>query len=346
MTWSQMWSELAPGVRALTLGNAQIEVTILPDKGADVYSLVHRATGTDVLLKSPWGVRAPGLWPRATTTMERWIEGYPGGWQLLLPNGGDECIEQDATWGFHGEAALVPWTVLDQTGSTATLETTLFLAPLHVRRELSLDGPVLRLREVVTNLSGESLEVMWSHHPAFGPPFLDGGCTLAAGCRSVVADDREPGALLRPGSRHKWPKITTPEGETVDLSRIPGPEQRRALLAYLVDFDAPYFAITNPRIGIGVGLRWPLDPFDKAWLWQEVHHGTGWPWFGRTYAVAIEPASTIPGQGMANARAKGSSLLRLSGLASREVVIEAVLFDGTAPVSGIAEGGAVTFAQS
>ena len=240
MTWSQMWSELAPGVRALTLGNAQIEVTILPDKGADVYSLVHRATGTDVLLKSPWGVRAPGLWPRATTTMERWIEGYPGGWQLLLPNGGDECIEQDATWGFHGEAALVPWTVLDQTGSTATLETTLFLAPLHVRRELSLDGPVLRLREVVTNLSGESLEVMWSHHPAFGPPFLDGGCTLAAGCRSVVADDREPGALLRPGSRHKWPKITTPEGETVDLSRIPAPNN--------VEPSLPISSISTPPI--------------------------------------------------------------------------------------------------
>ncbi len=48
--------------------------------------------------------------------MERWIEAYPGGWQLLLPNGGDECTEQGVTWGFHGEAALVPWTVLDQSG--------------------------------------------------------------------------------------------------------------------------------------------------------------------------------------------------------------------------------------
>lgn len=95
-----------------------------------------------------------------------------------------------------------------------------------------------------------------------------------------------------------------------------------------------------------MGLRWPLEVFDKAWLWQEVHSGEGWPWFRRAYAVAIEPASTIPGQGIVNARAKGSSLLLLEGLASREVVIEAVLFEGTRPVSAISEGGAVTFAPS
>ncbi|HXW78358.1 MAG TPA: hypothetical protein VEJ84_02610, partial [Acidimicrobiales bacterium] len=137
---------------------------------------------------------------------------------------------------------------------------------------------------------------------------------------------------------------TTPQGQVLDLSRIPAPEDRRALLAYLVEFEAPYYAITNPRLGIGVGLRWPLEVFDKAWLWQEVHSGEDWPWFRRAYAVAIEPASTIPGQGIANARGKGSSLFLLPGRASREVVIEAVLFEDTRPVSGIAAGGAVTFA--
>ncbi|HXW78172.1 MAG TPA: hypothetical protein VEJ84_01670, partial [Acidimicrobiales bacterium] len=81
-------------MRSLTLGNSHIEVTVLPDKGADIYSLVHRGTATDILFKSPWGVRSPGLWPRAATSMERWIEGYAGGWQLLLPNGGDECVER------------------------------------------------------------------------------------------------------------------------------------------------------------------------------------------------------------------------------------------------------------
>jgi hypothetical protein len=338
--------ELAPGVRAFTLKNEQLEVTVLPDKGADIYSLVHRGSGVDVLFKAPWGARAPGPWLRPSSSMERWIEAYPGGWQLLLPNGGDECTEQGAIWGFHGEAALVPWTVLDRTGSTATMETSLFTVPLHVRREVSLDGLVLRVRERVTNLSETGVEVMWSHHPAFGAPLVEAGSLLRTGCKTVQADDQGPGTLLGAGSRHRWPMVTTIEGEAVDLGRLPGPGERRAVLAYLLEFTSGYFAITNPRLKLGVGLRWPLDVFDKAWLWQEVHSTMGWPWFGRAYVVAVEPASSVPGHGMAAVRASGADGFHIAGGASREVVVEAVLFEGSAPVAGIAEGGVVTFARS
>jgi len=343
---SDALTEVAAGVRAFTLCNEHLEVTVLPDKGADIYSLVHRASGVDVLFKAPWGTRAPGPWLRPSTTMERWIEAYPGGWQLLLPNGGDECTEQGVTWGFHGEAALVPWTVLDRSGFSATLEASLFTAPLHVLRELSLDGPVLRVREVVTNRSEKDIEVMWSHHPAFGAPLLEAGSLLRAGCQTVLADDQAPGSLMGAGTRHEWPMVTTPDGQVVDLGRLPGPGERRAVLAYLLDFTAGYYAITNPRLNLGAGLRWPLDVFDKAWLWQEVHSTMGWPWFGRAYVVAVEPASSIPGHGMAGVRAGGANGLLIAGLSSRQVVIEAVLFEGTAGVSGIAEGGAVTFAGS
>ena len=71
----------------------------------------------------------------------------------------------------------------------------------------------------------------------------------------------------------------------------------------------------------------------------------GWPWFGRAYVIAVEPASSIPGHGLAGVRATGATGFRLAGRASRQVVVEAVLFEGTAPVAGIAEGGAVTFAR-
>jgi hypothetical protein len=278
--------------------------------------------------------------------MERWIEAYPGGWQLLLPNGGDECTERGVTWGFHGEAALVPWTVLDLTGSTATLETSLFTAPLQVRRQLTLDGPVLRVHEVVTNGSEQEMEVMWSHHPAFGAPLLEAGSLLSAGCQSVQADAQAAGTLMAAGTRHPWPMVTTSEGEVLDLGRLPGPGERRAVLAYLLDFTSGYYAITNPRLGLGVGLRWPLEVFDKAWLWQEVHSTMDWPWYGRAYVVAVEPASSIPGHGIAGVRAAGDKGFRIAGHASREVVVEAVLFEGTTAVAGIAPGGAVTFAGS
>ena len=69
----------------LTLRNSDIEAVILPDKGADIYSLTDRRTGVDVLFKSPWGRRSAAPWPRAASSMQRWVEAYPGGWQVLLP---------------------------------------------------------------------------------------------------------------------------------------------------------------------------------------------------------------------------------------------------------------------
>ena len=45
---------------AVKLANSKVEITILPDKGADIYQWVHKGTGVDVLWKSPWGLRKPG----------------------------------------------------------------------------------------------------------------------------------------------------------------------------------------------------------------------------------------------------------------------------------------------
>jgi Domain of unknown function (DUF4432) len=329
---------------AITVRSERIEAVILAGKGADIYALTDLRTGVDVLFKAPWGVRTPGPWTLRGTSMEQWIEAYPGGWQLLLPNGGDECVRSGVTWGYHGEAALAEWTVLDASPASAVLETRLFSVPLHVRRELAADGQVLRIIETVTNASPAPVEVMWSHHPAFGAPFLDGSCVLSAGCRSLLADDRSPGSLLEPGSRHSWPVAGTAAGGSTDLTRVPGPDEPRSVLAYLGDFSSGYFAITNQHLRLGVALRWPLDPFGQAWLWQEMHETEQWPWYRRAYVLAVEPASTIPGQGMAAARAAGQSGVRFAPWQARQVVIEAILFEGTGQVTGIGEGCVVQFA--
>ena len=302
---------------AITVRSDRIEAVILAGKGADIYALTDLRSGVDVLFKAPWGLRAPGLRTLRGTSMEQWIEAYPGGWQLLLPNGGDECIQNGVTWGYHGEAALAEWTVLDASPDGAVLETRLFSVPLHLRRELVADGPVLRITETVSNASPAPVEVMWSHHPAFGAPFLDDSCVLSAGCRSVIADDRSPGSLLEPGSRHNWPLAGA--GGSTDLSRVPGPDEPRSVLAYLGDFSAGYFAITNQRLRLGVGLRWPLDPFGQAWLWQEMRQTEQWPWYRRAYVLAVEPASTIPGQGMAAARAAGQPGVQFAPWQSRQI---------------------------
>jgi hypothetical protein len=339
------WRELARGWRGLVLRSEHVEVVLLPAKGCDVYSWTDLATGVDVLFKTPWGL--PPATPGASAdSMTAWLERYPGGWQVLCPNGGDETEAPGGVrWGFHGEACLVPWEVTG-TGvvgdaAWAELGTRLHRAPLRLRRRVSVSGRLLTIEESVTNESPDQVELMWSHHPAFGAPFLDGGCVIATGASTVLADDEAPGTALAPGSRHRWPVAATEDGADLDLSVVPDPAAARSHLAYLTGFDEGWFAITNERLGLGAGLRWPVEVFPHAWFWQEVHATPGYPWWRQVYVCAVEPATTEGGHGVAAARRKGLSLLRLAGGQTRSVLLEAVLFRAGGRVRRIGPNGLV-----
>src|SRR5260221_14052005 len=97
---------LADGINAITLTTPQLVVTVLSNKGADIYSLVHRPTGIDVLWKSPIGLRAPGQGHLSTDSSTAWHEMYEGGWQEILPNGGDACQYRGVELNYHGESTF------------------------------------------------------------------------------------------------------------------------------------------------------------------------------------------------------------------------------------------------
>ena len=82
---------LKPGIPAVRISNELISVDILPEKGADIYSLVHKPTGIDVLLKLPNGLRAINQGLFSSNSQTAWLEMYEGGWQEILPNGGTAC---------------------------------------------------------------------------------------------------------------------------------------------------------------------------------------------------------------------------------------------------------------
>ena len=253
---------------AIELSSAGIRATLLPEKGCDVLELVDLESGIDVLLKTPW---TPGRRPvHAPGSLEAWIESYPGGWQLILPNGGDATDEHGVEWGFHGEAGLIAWRVEEAEQAHAVCSAELVTAPLGLRRVVSLDGPVLRIEESVQNGSDTPIEVMWGHHPALGAPFLEPGCTISAPAGAFHSDDRAPGTGLAPGVSSEWPHAVLEGGGTVDLSVIPPVGERRAVLGYLTDFAEGSYRVANRRLGLELELRWPLDLFPAAWFWQEL----------------------------------------------------------------------------
>ena len=64
---------LPSGWQAIYLRSATLEVTVLPEKGGEIYALTARQhttpespKGIDLLWKSPWGLRPPPLDPPPT----------------------------------------------------------------------------------------------------------------------------------------------------------------------------------------------------------------------------------------------------------------------------------------
>src|SRR4051794_25851756 len=96
------------GQRVLALENDSIRATVLIDNGADIYELVYKPAGTDVLFKPRWGLRDRHCLG-ASPVLESWIDSYSGGWQEILPNAGAPSTVGGATLPFFGEVAVSPW---------------------------------------------------------------------------------------------------------------------------------------------------------------------------------------------------------------------------------------------
>ncbi len=278
----------------IRLRSDEIDVVLLPAKGADIYSFTDRASGIDVLFKTPWGWRDPRSLPAAADSQADWPARYAGGWQILFPNAGPERTVDGVRRGFHGEAAVVPWTVLEQDAAGTRLTVNLTTAPVRLERTVTVSGPDLHVVDSVQNLSADPVAYMRVQHPAFGAPFIDGHCRIDTSARTLIPDVQAPGTLLPADAVLDFPDA----GPQIDLRAVPAPDERREVFAALTDSTDAWFSIVSPSAGgFGVRMDWDAAVYPHAWFWQECHAGKGFPWFRRAYALAVEPANALPGAG-------------------------------------------------
>lgn len=295
---------------------------VLPGKGGDVLSLRWRASDVELLWQSPWGLRARGAATTSEDDVARLIEAYPGGWQTVFPNGGDAVAEHGVAWGMHGEVWLTPFDWEPADGGLV-MRARLVRSPFEVVKRVALDGARLTVTETVTNVGGESIEVMWSHHPAFGAPLVGADTVIETAARTVLVDDVRdtPSADLVAAGVGAWPHAPGRDGTPVDLSRVPAPEAGVDRLAYLSDFAHGHAAISNPRLGLRVHLDWDAAVLPYAWYWLEAHGSSGFPWYRGVYVLAIEPATSHPGQGIAAVRKKTGAQIQIGPEESRTTAV-------------------------
>jgi len=337
------------GLRVLVMENELLRIGILVDKGTDIFEFLHKPTDTDFLWRSPLGIKNPATHvPTVARSDGNYLEYYEGGWQECLPNGGPPFEISGAEEGLHGEVWGIPWkyAVLEDTPERISVKFSVrtYRTPFYLEKTLTLASgkAVLEIQESLLNEGREDLELMWGHHPAFGPPFIDETCVVDAPAGKVLIHEPQfdPTSILPAGKTFEWPDATDGKGNRVDLRHIAPMSAKRAELAYLMDFKEPWYAVTNTGKEVGFALRWS-EPLKYVWFWQVFGGSFGHPWYGRTYNIALEPWSSYPSTGLGEAIKNGSQL-RMKAGQTLTLKLLAVAYSGIKGVRSVDADGGVT----
>lgn len=333
---------LPSGMRTVELENSRLLVTLLPDKGADIYSVYDKRKKLNLLYRSPLRELMPGSAPQPGSSEEQWMDRYLGGWQTMFPNAGAECNYKGATQVFHGEASTIPWeyrlgSCMDGIGFvifTALLART----PFEVQKTVTLSPSEAELivKERITNLGEEDIDYVWGHHIAFGAPFLSDRCVLHVPNDRMTVDSGQngPHCRLSAGETLSWPMASTKDGNTVDFRKLPSANIRSADTVYLTGMKDGWYVLSNEEMQVNIGVRWDIRVFPYVWLWQELKGSFGYPFHGRCYVMGVEPCSTPFSGGLSESVEKGFAS-RLAQGESQETEISMIIFESMEPVRRI-----------
>ena len=339
------------GLKTVVMENELIRVVILADKGADIYQFVHKVSDTDFLWRSPWGVRDPSTFvPTTGDGVGMWMDTYEGGWQTVLPGGGFPSAYGEADLGLHAEVNTIPWDcvitedALDRVSVKFWVHS--YRTPFFFEKTLSIDvgEPVLHIEQKLVNQGEEPVHCCWGEHIALGPPFLSNKCVIDLPGGRILnhPDDFHENNRLQKGYESEWPITKLSNGEYHDLSLVPGKDFHSYDQSYIADMPEGWYGITNTEIGVGFGVAYPVSHYKYLWYWQSLGGGTGYPWYGRTYNIGLEPFTSYTNEGLANAIENGSSLIVQAGQAVTSS-LSAVAFESHKGVSSISPAGRVVF---
>jgi hypothetical protein len=322
------------------LENEQLRIIVDPMVGGTIRSVEHRGLGLSVLGKVPWKPETTPLDPATVKDERLWLSRYSGGWPILFPNGGDACTFHGVFHGFHGEASVAPWDM--QMDDRAILLRRRFQAvPVEMEREITLDGDVLLIRETARVVGSGPATVMWGHHPSFGSDLLDGPVEIQSNARGFMSDDHydAPANPLRPGGKGRWPMVPSKSKNALfDLSR---PREPLSAMTCLADFTEAWVTIRRLDDAVGVALSWDETVFPYAWLWFELGGLNEEPWLGKTRLIGVEPNTTWPANGLAEAEERGGRLLTLVPGKDVTAQVRLQVFKPSGAVRGVNPDGRV-----
>ena len=305
-------------IEIVELENDLLKISILAGRGADLVELTYKPKNLDLAWQSSTGWPTKKTLPNHPPDVESFLVGYPGGWQSIFPNGGAPSKYMGFEFGQHDEVSMLSWDyeVEKINEDEISIKFVTFTQKVQFKYEktftLRKGQPTVFLDEKITYLANETIETMWGHHISFGNSFLDEFSTIEidASTRAIP----HPEAISSVGRRvgiteeFKWPIAIGESGDTIDFSRIPKRKTKSEIL-YLHGFQDATYIVKSPTSGLVAKVSWDRTYFPYLWFWQEFGGANEYPWFGKHFNIGLEPFSSYPTSGLAEAVSNGSALV-------------------------------------
>lgn len=298
------------GLRLLLLENELIRLSILVDKGTDIIELLYKPKDIDFMWSSPIDFKKGEL------NRSDFIEGYLGGWQEIIPNGGDNCEYKGANFNYHDETPQLSWDykILEESPKKISIKFYSYLKkmPFYIEKIITIESNKSHflIDENLYNYGNERFDFMWGHHPCFGEPFLSGDCLINFEAEEIISsiESISENPFVKANSNGTLRNFPGIDNKMVDLSRVMDKNSRVSDLLYVTKLIDNWFSITNIKKEVGIGYVFSESVFRYLWLWLSYGGSNGYPWFGNAYNLAIEPWSSWPGRGLLNAIENNTSL--------------------------------------
>jgi len=260
------------GVPTVHLESRFLEVEVAPSVGGRIVSLIHNATGSELL----WRNHALRL--QRLSAGSEYDPNFYGGIDELLPNDMPETID-GVPCPDHGElwTTGLDWHEID---SGIKLSGTLPGFGLGYERTMALgaERPRLDFNYRITNLTDQPRHFLWKLHAALA---VEAGDLIECPARKAQVVDlawsRQKSAEPFP-----WPEL---QGNQVNV--VPAPDGTMDFF-YLFDLSEGRLALHRPRSGLRLEYHFDARVFPYAWVFAS------YGGFLSHYTVILEPCTAMP----------------------------------------------------
>jgi galactose mutarotase-like enzyme len=274
-------TERYKGEQAIVLENDLLKVTLLPQWGAKLSSIIYKHMDYELLWQNP------GKKYRKTGYGDPYEAGEASGFDEMFPTI-SRCFYESEPWSGtempdHGEVWSVPWEY-EITENQVALSVKGVRFPYVLQKSVYLDGSALHQQYEVVNQSDSVFDYIWAAHPLFNT--CEGMKLIVPQGMNRIVNAVPSNRLGSYGRVYDFPVAELEDDRSFDLSSVPkknsGDYQKYWFLGKV---KQGWCSLHDPHRRFNIDMSWPKEEVPYLGVW--VNEGA---WAGQ-YNIAPEPAT-------------------------------------------------------